>query len=252
MKKKLCIITGGAGFLGKKFCKFFSKNNYLVYCLDNNMKNLSKLNKYKYVKTFNIDITDEKSIKKFYDSFKNKEINCLINNAAIDAIPKFGKKNDFKYPNIGTWHKELSVSILGSFLMIKYFGDKMTKQKKGSIINIGSDLSVIAPNQKIYENSYKNYYKPPTYSAIKYGLLGLTKYYSSLFAKDGVRVNMVSPGPIQNKQNKKLINELKLQIPMRKLAQAENLYGLLKFLSEDCSDYITGQNILVDGGRSVI
>ena len=72
MKKKLCIITAGAGFLGKKFCKFFSKNNYLVYCLDNNMKNLSKLNKYKYVKTFNIDITDEKSIKKFYDSFKNK------------------------------------------------------------------------------------------------------------------------------------------------------------------------------------
>lgn len=252
MKKKICIITGGAGFLGKKFCKFFSKNNYLVYCLDNNKQKLSKLKKFKNIKIFNIDITDENSVKNFYQSFKNKEINCLVNNAAIDAIPKLGKSNHFKYPKIDTWHQELSVSILGSFLMIKYFGNKMTKQKKGSIINIGSDLSVIAPNQTIYENSYKNYYKPPTYSAIKYGLLGLTKYYSSLYAKNYVRVNMVSPGPIKNKQNKKLINELKMQIPMRRLARAENLFGLLKFLSEDTSDYITGQNILVDGGRSVI
>jgi len=252
MKKKICIISGGAGFLGEKFCKFFSQNNYLVYCVDNNKKKLLKLRKFKNIKIFNIDITDENSVKKFYQSFKKKEINCLINNAAIDAIPKFGKSTDFKYPKIDTWDQELSVSILGSFLMIKYFGNKMTKQKKGSIINIGSDLSVIAPNQTIYENSYKNYYKPPTYSTIKYGLLGLTKYYSSLYAKNRVRVNMVSPGPIKNKQNKKLIHELKMQIPMRRLAQAENLFGLLKFLSEDASDYITGQNILVDGGRSVI
>jgi NAD(P)-dependent dehydrogenase (short-subunit alcohol dehydrogenase family) len=252
MNKKVCIITGGAGFLGEKFCKFFAKKKYLVFCVDNNIKNLFKLRKYKNITICNFDITNEENVKKFFNTFKNKRIDCLINNAAIDAIPKSGISLDLQYPNLDSWKKEFSVSILGSFLMIKHFGSKMIMQKKESIINIGSDLSVIAPNQKIYKNAYQNYYKPPTYSVMKHALLGLTKYYSSLYAKYGVRVNMISPGPVKNKQNKKLINELKNQIPMHKLSKAENLYGLLRFLAEDYSMYITGQNILVDGGRSII
>jgi NAD(P)-dependent dehydrogenase (short-subunit alcohol dehydrogenase family) len=253
VKKKLCIITGGAGFLGSKFCKFFSKNNYSVICIDNNKININKFRSIKNITILNYDVTNEEHIKKIFDYLKKiKNIDCLINNAAIDAVPSSGNKKNFKYPEINSWQKEFNVGILGSFLMIKYFGEKMIKQKHGSIINIGSDLSVLAPNQKIYEKSYKNYYKPPTYSVIKYGLLGLTKYYSSLYAKNGVRVNMVSPGPIKNKQNKKLIHELKQQIPMNRLSEPMNLYGLLLFLAEDHSKYITGQNILVDGGRSII
>ena len=76
--------------------------------------------------------------------------------------------------------------------MIKFFGEQMIKKKKGSIINIGSDLSVIAPNQKVYRKSYNNYIKPVTYSVIKHGMLGLTKYFSALYGKDNVRVNMIS------------------------------------------------------------
>ena len=128
----------------------------------------------------------------------------------------------------------------------------MCKQKFGSIINIGSDLSVLAPNQDIYKSSYNNYYKPPTYSVVKFGLLGLTKYYASLFASKNVRVNMVSPGPVKNIQKKKLISEIKNLIPMKKMSKPEYIFGVLKFLAEDESNFITGQNILVDGGKTII
>lgn len=249
---KTCIITGGNGFLGEKFCKFFLKKNYKVLNFDINIKKNNKFKKLKNIEIYNIDITNEQAVKKVYKLLKNKKINCLINNAAIDAVPNNKLKKNLKYPQVKDWLQEFSVSILGSFLMIKYIGKIMSKNKSGSIINIGSDLSILAPNQEIYKNSYKNYYKPPTYSVLKHALLGLTKYYSSLLAKDGVSVNMISPGPIKNKQNKKLIAELINQIPSKQLGKPENLFGLLELLSSEQSRYITGQNILVDGGRSII
>ena len=128
----------------------------------------------------------------------------------------------------------------------------MNKKKRGSIINIGSDLSIIAPNQKIYKSSYEKYIKPVTYSVIKHGMLGLTKYFASLYGKNNVRVNMVSPGPIKNNQSKKLLNELNKIIPMERLGKPHEILGLLFFLSSNESSYITGQNILVDGGRTII
>ena len=128
----------------------------------------------------------------------------------------------------------------------------MFKRKKGSIINIGSDLSVIAPNQKIYKSSYKNYIKPVTYSVIKHGMLGLTKYYASLYANNNVRVNLISPGPIKNKQKPRLIKELNNVIPMNRLGKIEDILGAIYFLASDDSSYITGQNIIIDGGRTII
>ena len=128
----------------------------------------------------------------------------------------------------------------------------MEKRKKGSIINIGSDLSIVAPNQKIYKSSYKNYIKPVTYSVIKHGMVGLTKYFASLYGENNVRVNMISPGPIKNNQSKKLQNELNKIIPMERLGHPKEILGLLYFLSNSDSSYITGQNILIDGGRTII
>ena len=176
----------------------------------------------------------------------------LINNAAIDAIPNKKKSTSQKFPTDKIWDDEINVSLKGSFLMIKFFGEEMIKKRKGSIINIGSDLSVIAPNQAIYKSSYKNYIKPVTYSVIKHGMLGLTKYFASLYAKSNVRVNMISPGPIHNQQSKKLLNELKSIIPMKRLGDPKEILGILIFLSSQDSSYITGQNILIDGGRTII
>ncbi len=253
MKKKICIITGGHGFLGKKFCKFFSSINYQVISVDKNLpENENKNFNNKKIIKFKCDITNENEIKKLYEKFKNYKVEVLINNAAIDAVPKVSKNSDLKYPKLSSWYSEINVGIIGSFLMIKYFGNKMFNNKNGSIINIGSDLSVIAPNQKIYKSSYKNYKKPPTYSVIKHGLLGLTKYYASLYAENNVRVNMVSPGPVKNNQSRSLINELQNITPMKRLNKPEDLFGVLEFLSNKNSNFITGQNIIIDGGKTII
>jgi NAD(P)-dependent dehydrogenase (short-subunit alcohol dehydrogenase family) len=255
MRQNVCLITGGAGFLGQKYCELFLNKNYVVLCVDNNKKNLETL-KFITSKNFFIyecDITNEKKVKNLFKKInKSFSVNVLINNAAIDAVP-FKKKNDNqKFPTDKNWDIEMNVSLKGSFLMIKYFGEEMIKRKVGSIINIGSDLSVIAPNQKIYKSSYKNYIKPVTYSVIKHAMVGLTKYFASLYAKNNVRVNMISPGAIKKNQNKKFLNELKKVIPMGRLADANEILGLLFFLASSESSYITGQNVLVDGGRTII
>ena len=245
MRQKVCLITGGGGFLGAKYCEFFSKKKFKVLCVDNDKKKLKKINSFKLknIVTFECDITSENSVNQLYKKInKSYFVDVLVNNAAIDAIP-FKKKSKFeKFPSSKVWDKEINVSLKGSFLMIKYFGEEMIKRKKGSIINIASDLSVIAPNQKIYRKSYNNYIKPVTYSVIKHGMLGLTKYFSSLYGKDNVRVNMVSPGPIKNNQSKELLNELNNIIPMRRLGDYRDLFGLLLLLANEESHITSKYN----------
>ncbi len=253
MNKKTCLITGGAGFLGKKYCDFFLKKNYRVVCVDKNISLLNKMKKNRKLFLEQIDVTNVKEVKQLYAKLKKKfKIDVLVNNAAIDAIPNQKTGNLNKYPNIEDWDKEFNVSLKGSYLMIQFFGEDMYKRRKGSIINIGSDLSIIAPNQKIYRSSYKNYIKPVTYSVIKHGMLGLTKYYASLYASKNVRVNLLSPGPIHNKQKSNLVAELKNVIPMNRLGKTNDITGVLYFLASEESSYITGQNIVVDGGRTII
>jgi NAD(P)-dependent dehydrogenase (short-subunit alcohol dehydrogenase family) len=249
-KKKNIILTGGLGFLGSYFSKHLLKKNYRVFSIDKKLQKTKIKNRNFYF--FETDITDERQVKNLNNELKSIQITGLVNNAAIDAIPKKNLKSNLQYPDLKIWRKEIDVSILGSFLMIKYFGKKMQSKKEGTIINIGSDLSLIAPNQKIYEESYPNYYKPPTYSVVKHGLLGLTKYYASLYGKNKVTVNMISPGPIKNKQNIKLINKIKNITPMGRLSRREDIFGILEFLLSKDAKFITGQNIFVDGGRTII
>ena len=128
----------------------------------------------------------------------------------------------------------------------------MKKKKNGCIINIGSDLSIIAPDQEIYKSSFKNYLKPPSYSIIKHGTVGMTKYFASLFAKDLIKVNMISPGPIFNNNPKNLVKELKKIIPMNRMGKREDLKSSIEFLINDKNPYITGQNIVIDGGRTIV
>jgi NAD(P)-dependent dehydrogenase (short-subunit alcohol dehydrogenase family) len=255
MKQNVCLVTGGAGFLGRKYCEFFVKKNYKVICVDNNKKKLKEIKsqKLKNLIVFDCDITNHNKVEKLFKTInKSFFVNVLINNAAIDAIPFKKKIIIQKFPTSEVWDNEINVALKGSFFMIKFFGEEMIKKNKGSIINIGSDLSVIAPNQAIYRSSYKNYIKPVTYSVIKHGIVGLTKYFASLYGKNSVRVNMVSPGPIKNNQSPKLAGELKKIIPMKRLGQPDEISAILFFLANDDSRYITGQNILVDGGRTII
>ena len=254
-KENACLITGGAGFLGRQYCKYFANNNFKVLCVDNNKKNLAKIKslKLKNIVIYDCDISNYKEVEKLHKKInKSYFVNVLLNNAAIDAIPFKKKGVTQKFPTQEMWDLEFDTSLKGSFFMISFFGETMLRKKIGSIINIGSDLSVIAPNQNIYKSSYSNYIKPVTYSVIKHGMVGLTKYFASLYGPKGIRVNMVSPGPVKNKQKKKLLEAIKEMTPMRRLGKPEDLLGLILFLASDQSSYITGQNILVDGGKTII
>lgn len=255
LKKNVCLVTGAAGFLGSVYCKFLADNNFTVLCVDNNEDSLKKIRslKIKNIITYNCDISNYDDVKKLYKKVtKSYFVKVLINNAGIDAIPFMKNGVSQKFPTNQMWDLEFNSSLKASFFMISFFGEAMMKKKEGSIINIGSDLSVIAPNQKVYRKSYSNYIKPVTYAVIKHGMVGLTKYFSSLYGPEGVRVNMVSPGPVKNKQKKKLILSVKELIPMGRLGRPEDLLGLIFFLASDQSSYITGQNILVDGGKTII
>jgi NAD(P)-dependent dehydrogenase (short-subunit alcohol dehydrogenase family) len=252
MSKEYCLITGAAGFLGFHYTTLLLENGYNVIAVDKNISSLKKI-KNKNLLILKCNISNEKQVLNMHLKLNKKKfiINYLINNAAIDSVPKNNTKNKSRLVNIHTWNLELDVSLKGSYLMFKYFGENMVKRRNGSIINIGSDLSLIAPNQKIYK-VYKNFIKPVTYSVIKHGLYGMTKYFASLYAKDKVRVNMLSPGPVFNNHNRKFVNSLKTHIPMGRMAKKNDLDCSLLFLLDKKNLYFTGQNIVVDGGRTII
>ena len=207
-----------------------------------------------------LDVTSENSIKKLIRKLKKKNIvvNVLINNAIIDH--KFKSKNNFNNStrienySLKMWKKEIDVGLTGPMLCARFFGYQMFKKKiSGIIINIGSELSVIAPNQKIYSINNKKIkpVKPVTYSVIKHGIVGLTKYISTYWAENNIRCNCLSPGPVDQGQNKSFLKKVNDQIPVKRLANIDEYKGAIKFLCSEESSYMNGHNLIMDGGRSV-
>jgi len=252
------MVTGAAGFLGKIHCECALENNYNLIMVDINLNNLKKIQskliqKYKHHKilTFGVDISSEKKIKNLEKVLSKKKIfvKSLINNACIDPKPLRVKKKNIL---LKTWDKELDVGLKGSYLLIEYFSKNMMKFKEGCIINIASDLSVIAPDQSLYEKIYENFEKPATYSIIKHGLLGMTKYYAAKFGKYNITCNAISPVGVYNNQDKNFVKRLKKKIPMNRMANKEDIKFSIKFLLSEKQKFITGHNLVVDGGRTII
>jgi NAD(P)-dependent dehydrogenase (short-subunit alcohol dehydrogenase family) len=249
--KKNILISGGSGFLGQNYTRYLLSKSHRVISIDKNIKKLKIFQNDKNFLCFKIDITSQHQIKKLCMKLKKKKIfvDVLINNAAIDSIPVKKKKKEI---DIRQLKKELNVSIIGAYLLINFFSRDMIVKENGKIINIGSDLSVIAPNQKLYHGLYKNFTKPVSYSLIKHAMVGATKYYASLFGDYGICVNMLSPGPVFNKHDKRFVNRLKKIIPLKRMAEPKDLFSALDFLIDDKNKYFTGQNLIIDGGRTVI
>ncbi len=251
------LVTGAAGFLGKIHCESILENYDGLIMVDINKKEMSKNYeslkvKFKNKKIYQLCIDlnkDQKflKIKKLINK-KNLFIRVLINNACIDAKPD----KSSKILNLESWNSEFNVGLKAATILIDLLSKQMIKRKDGCIINIASDLSVIAPNQKIYKNIYKNFKKPVTYSLIKHALVGLTKYYASDLAKFGITCNAISPAGVFNNQDKKFIKNLVSLIPMNRMAKKSDVKNLIDFLINDKQKFITGQNLLIDGGRTII
>lgn len=261
------IITGGAGILGISHARSLLHNGCTVELWDINEELIYKASKIlmqdyssNLIETKIIDITSEAQIQVQLTKARNakKRFDILVNNAALN--PKYiATERDQNY-QIGTyplemWNQEIEVGLTGAMLMSKHIGSFMAESKSGSIINIASDLSVISPDQRIYMKQgvpdSEQYKKPISYSVIKTGLIGMTRYLATYWAEAGVRVNAISPGGVFENQDPEFVKKLVSRIPLNRMAKAEDYVGVIQFLASDASSYMTGQNIVVDGGRSV-
>ena len=186
------------------------------------------------------------------------KIDGLINNAANNPkiedndLINFSRLENF---NVDIWKNDLNIGLLGSFLCVKYYGFAISKNPQGgSIINVSSDLGVIAPNQNLYkkEGVSEDFQsvKPVTYSVIKHGINGLTKYVSTYWADKNVRCNSICPGGVFNNQPEDFLNKVSKLIPQGRMAEKEELNGIIIYLLSDASSYVNGSIISIDGGRS--
>lgn len=263
---KVAIITGGAGFLGPKHGEAIASAGGIAILADIKeglAKEKAKEINNKYhtkVMGVKVDVTDIESIKKLLKAVLSKfgRVDILINNAAND--PKI-KQSDtqksrtrFEHFSLEIWNKDLAVGLTSAFLCSQIIGTEMAKTGKGVILNIASDLGVIAPDQRIYRkdnlpDSMQNV-KPVSYSVVKTGLIGLTRYLATYWADKGVRVNSISPGGVYNKQSKEFVQKLTNLIPMKRMADIDEYKGAIIFLCSDASSYMTGANLIIDGGRT--
>jgi NAD(P)-dependent dehydrogenase (short-subunit alcohol dehydrogenase family) len=249
LNNKNILITGGSGFLGSQITEAFVNEKANVYIIDT-----QKPKKNKSIKYFKSDITNEIELKKILNFFTKKKIkiDVLINNAAIDYSPKKTKNNNLRLENFSNdlWDKDLSVSLKGSYLCTKVFGSYMSKFRKGVILNVSSDLGIIAPDQRIYKKS--NFIKPVTYSVVKHGIIGLTKYTASYWGKKNIRCNAIAPGGMFNNQDNLFVKKINELIPLGRMANKKEYNGLILFLCSDLSSYLTGSVVVADGGRTII
>jgi NAD(P)-dependent dehydrogenase (short-subunit alcohol dehydrogenase family) len=269
LENKYSLITGAGGLLGEQHARALLEIKSNIILTDINKKKINNLYKtlkkdYPYSKILNLymNVSSEKSVKMTFLKLKKKNIfvDILINNAAIDYKINSGnifkKKSRIENLLLSNLKKELEVSLIGTVLCIKYFGSAMAlKNKGGVILNIGSDLSKISPNQNIYFNKKISFseqqVKPITYSIAKHGIIGITKYISTYWATNNVRCNCLSPGAVFDYQSKPFIKKITKLIPMNRLANKNEYKSAVQFLCSDASKYMTGQNIIIDGGRTV-
>lgn len=214
------------------------------------------------VRTEILDVTKKEAIQELADRLQQEsiEISILINNAAIDPKMVKGEGNNsmasrFEHFSLEDWNMQLDVGLTGAFLCSQIFGSKMAENGAGNIVNIASDLSVIAPDQRIYESdrysANQQPVKPISYSVIKTGLVGFTRYLATYWASNGVRCNCLSPGGVFNDQPDEFLEKVTNRIPQGRLAYRSEYRGSIQFLCSDASSYMTGHNLVVDGGRSV-
>jgi NAD(P)-dependent dehydrogenase (short-subunit alcohol dehydrogenase family) len=257
----IVVITGAAGLLGQEHAKAILNHGGTVALIDINEKKLKdfkvKLSEqgFNNIHIFTCDITKKNDVRNILKKLeKEKEqIVGLVNNAAINPAvnDKLQTNNELENFNLDTWDLELNVGIKGSLICTMIFGAHMAKNKYGSIVNISSDLGLIAPDQRLYKNNNnQQQYKPVTYSVIKHALIGLTKYTSTYWNDNGIRCNALLPGGIKDNQNDDFLKKISSLIPLGRMANKNEYQGAIVFLLSDASSYMTGSSIVIDGGRT--
>ncbi len=259
---KVALVTGGAGILGQHFCCGLAESGAVVAVVDIKAEaafEVAQMLSHRYKRRaigVACDVSDSQSVQTAVKRVVNElgEINILHNNAA-------GKSDDldaffapFEKYSLDQWRKIMAVNLDGMFLVAQEVGKQMiTQGKGGSIIQTASIYGNMAPDHRIYEDSKCLGYQintPAVYSASKAGVIGLTKYLATYWVNKGIRVNTLTPGGVESGQNEEFTHRYSERVPMNRMAQAHEMVGALLYLASDASSYVTGQNIMIDGGLS--
>ena len=258
LTNKTVLITGGMGFLGKSFVKPlldlgtkiiicdqlpYSKYNFFIKNFNNNYK--------KRIQYFKCDLSSQQNRNLFINKFKSKvsNLDILINCASLVGTSKLkGWNTSFLNQSSTLWSKAIEVNLISIFDLAKNFKPLLEKNKGGIILNISSIYASVAPDQNLYKGT--KIHNPAAYSASKAGVNNLTRWLASNLAPK-IRVNSISPGGILRKQSKKFISNYNNKTPLKRMAKESDIIGAVIFLSSDLSEYITGQDIIVDGGFSI-
>lgn len=268
LRGRVTIITGGAGLLGVKHAEAVAEMGGVPVLLDVH-GDAAAAHAKDICDRFGgdalglaVDITNEAALEDIRTTLMNRfgRIDILINNAAnnpkVEGGGLAGKGNASRLENfpIELWNEDIAVGLTGAFLCSRVFGMEMAKAGKGAILNVASDLGLIAPDQRLYRTDgveeRDQSVKPVTYSVVKSGLIGLTRYLATYWADKGVRANAIAPGGVFAGQDEAFLQRLSSLIPMGRMANADEYKAAIVFMVSDASSYMTGSTVSIDGGRT--
>ncbi len=265
---KTALITGAAGLLGVEHAAALLESGAMVVITDigeaglaSASASLSRNADAARILTRIKDVSRLDAIRAVADELAatGRRVDILVNNAAIDPKVKgdhgVGETSRLENFPLEQWDLQVAVGLTGAFLCSQVFGTTMAGDGKGGVIlNIASDLSVFSPDQRLYRKEgladEMQPVKPVTYSVIKAGLVGLTRYLATYWADCGVRANALSPAGVFNGQGEEFVQRLTSLIPLGRMASRDEYRAVVQFLCSDASAYLNGQNIVMDGGRS--
>ena len=258
LKNKVAVVTGALGLIGKNHCEALSEAgaNVVVCDLDESQCKIFASNLNEKSIGLETDITKKDSVVKLKDDILKElgKIDILVNNAAINDMfenpQAAAEQSKFENYPLELWQKSLDVNVTGMFLCSQILGSEMAKNGKGSIINIASTYGIVGPDQSLYkkQDGTQSFYKSAAYPVTKGAVISFTRFLAAYWGNKGVRVNTLSPGGVENQQDEYFIDNYSKKTPLGRMAKPTDYKGALIFLASDASDYMTGANLVVDGG----
>ncbi len=265
---KVCIVTGGGGLIGLKHAEAIVEGDGIPVLIDIRQEGMNKVcntlrdeyGEKLNVETFVADIADKNELQQVCAKLVSKygHVDILINNAANNPKVEGGADNlgAIQFHNFpeDVWNKDIMVGLTGAFLCAQVFGNIMEIQGSGVILNISSDYGLIAPDQRVYRKEglaeEQQIIKPVSYSVVKHGIIGLTKYLAIYWAKKGIRVNTLCPASLANGQDQEFVEKISNLIPMGRMSDPDEYVCTILYMISDASTYMTGATVVLDGGRT--
>jgi NAD(P)-dependent dehydrogenase (short-subunit alcohol dehydrogenase family) len=256
---RVAVVTGGAGLLGRGFCRTLAEAGAAVVVADKNKREAEKvvaeISPIGKALAVEVDVTQAESVRAMTAAAKDTfgRLDVLVCSAALD--PKFdphlggGYEQDFEHFPLESWRQALDVNLTGAFLSAQAAAPLMLGQGGGVMVMIASIYGLSGPDQRIYRDPHKPpQYKPAYYPASKAGLLGLTRYLAAYYAGRGIRVNALTPGGVFHDHDAFFEREYSARTMLGRMADKDEMNAALLFLASDASSYMTGSNLVVDGG----